>query len=117
VLRDVAGLKPKDIADRFGIKEPPNFSIKKDYPEVRDLVNKGRSLLEEALGKDGWRERKKAMKAEMKWWQSLSKEKQWAEQVAEDLEHLIGPNPFGDVARRQVLSDDDPKKTRTAKPA
>jgi hypothetical protein len=113
VLRDVAGLKPKDIADRFGIKEPPNFSIKKDYPEVRDLVNKGRSLLEEALGKDGWRERKKAMKAEMKWWQSLSKEKQWAEQVAEDLEHLIGPNPFGDVARWQVLSDDDPNKIKS----
>jgi hypothetical protein len=112
VLRDVAGLSPEKIAERFGIPKPPDFSIKKDYPEVRDLVKKGRSLLEEALGKNGWRERKEAMRAEMKWWQSLSKEKQWAEHLAGDLERLIGPNPFGDLARRQVLGDDDPNKRK-----
>jgi hypothetical protein len=113
VLRDVAGISPEEIAQRFGIPKPPNFSTKKDYPEVRDLVGEGRSLLEEALGKDGWRERKKAMKAEMERWQSLSKKEQWAEHVADDLEHLIGPNPFGELARRQARGDDDPTKGKS----
>jgi hypothetical protein len=113
VLRDVAGFSHSKIAKRFGIPEPPNFYIKKDYPEVRDLVDKGRSLLEDALGKDGWRERKEAMKAEMKWWQSLSKKEQWAERWADNAERLIGPNPFGDLARRQARSDDDPNKGKS----
>jgi hypothetical protein len=113
VLKDVADQSLEEIAERFGISEPPDFSIKKDYPEVRDLVKKGRSLLEEALGKEGWRERKKAMKAEMNRWQSLSKKEQWAERVADDLEQLIGPNPFGELARRQARGDDDPNKGKS----
>jgi hypothetical protein len=113
MLRDVAGLKPKEIAERLGIPKPPDFSIKKDYPEVRDLVNKGRSLLEEALGKDGWRERKKTMKTEMQRWQSLSKKEQRAERWADDVVGSIGPNPFWDLARRQALGDDDPNKGKS----
>ena len=113
VLRDVAGFSHSKIAKRFGIPEPPNFYIKKDYPEVRDLVDKGRSLLEDALGKNGWRERKEAMKAEMKWWQSLSKKEQWAERWADNAERLIGPNPFGDLARRQARGDDEPKQGKS----
>jgi hypothetical protein len=107
VLKDVGGKSLEEIAERFDIPEPPNFPIKKDYPEVRDLVKKGRSLLEGALGKDGWRERKKTMKAEMQRWQSLSKKEQWAERWADDVERSIGPNPFGDLARRQARGDDD----------
>jgi hypothetical protein len=113
VLRDVAGLSPKEIAERFSISEPPNFSIKKDYPQVRDLVGQGRSLLEEALGKDGWRERKKTMKAEMQRWQSLSKKEQRAERWADHVVPSIGPNPFWDLARRQALGDDDPNKGKS----
>ena len=113
VLRDVGGLSPKKIAQRFSIPKPPDFSIKKDYPEVRDLVNKGRSLLEEALGKDGWRERKKTMKAEKQRWQSLSKKEQSAERWADHVVPSIGPNPLWDLARRQALGDDDPNKGKS----
>jgi hypothetical protein len=109
VLKDVVDLKHKEIADRLGIKAPTNYSIKKDYPEVRDLVKHGRILLKRALGEDGWRERVEAMKAEMQWWQGLSKEQRDAERWAEGMEYLIGPNPFGDIARRQAQGNDPNK--------
>jgi hypothetical protein len=113
VLKDVADLSPEEIAERFGIPEPPDFAIKKDYPEARDLVDKGRSLLEDALGEGGWQRQVEDMKAEMKWWEGLSERERWAERWVERMEHLIGPNPFGDLARRQARGDDEPKQGKS----
>jgi len=47
------------------------------------MVNRGRSLLKRALGKEGWQEHIKAMKAEAKRWNALDEIEQSAESMSE----------------------------------
>ena len=37
-------------------------------------VRRGKEILEEAFGKEGWDKQKEKMKAQKAWWQSLSQE-------------------------------------------
>ncbi len=74
VLRDVEGLTHPAIAEEMNVPLPRNYEHKKDIEAVRDLYEKGRTILERALGEGGWSEQTEAMKAEIEWWNSLSPE-------------------------------------------
>ncbi len=74
VLRDVEGLTHPAIAEEMNVPLPRNYDVKKDIEAVRDLYEKGRIILERALGEGGWSKQTEAMKAEIEWWNSLSSE-------------------------------------------
>ena len=74
VYYDVDGQSYREIGRRMGIPLPPNSEIKGDHQTVRKMVDRGRHILEKTFGKEGWRERARAMRAEKVWWRSLSRE-------------------------------------------
>ncbi len=73
VLYDVDGLNYREIGERMGIPLPPDYEIKGEHQTVRKMVERGREILQEAFGEEGWRERVEAMKGQKAWWWSLSK--------------------------------------------
>lgn len=83
VRRDVDGLTYCEIGRELAIPLPKDFGYKGDHPRVRQMVNRGRSLLKRALGKEGWQEHIKAMKAEAKRWNALDEIEQSAESMSE----------------------------------
>ena len=113
VLRDVVGLPPPEVAERLGIPRPPSFEEKRDVPEARDLADKGRALLEEALGEEGWRERAEAMRGEMRRWQALEEDQRRAERRADDLEAFFGPGFLAALrrARSEPAAEDGHEPT------
>ena len=64
------------------------------------MVLRGRDLLERAWGKDGWREKAEAMKAEAARWYSLTPE----ERIVEECAELLGVS--SQEARRMLLDDE-----------
>ena len=77
ILHDVDGLSYREIGDQVRVPvntESKTFTIKGDHASVRKMGDRGRSILEDAFGKDGWRERAEAMRAQKAWWRSLSEE-------------------------------------------
>ena len=52
---------------------------------MRQMVSRGRNILERALGKDGWRKRIDTMRTEAKRWNALTDLEQCAEDLAEGL--------------------------------
>jgi hypothetical protein len=52
---------------------------------VRQMVSRGRNILERALGKGGWQEHIDAMRTEAKRWKMLTDVEQSAEDMAEGL--------------------------------
>jgi len=56
--------------------------VKNDHFKVRKMGNRGRRILEEAFGKEGWKERIAATKAEASRWRSLSLGERWVETVS-----------------------------------
>jgi hypothetical protein len=83
ILHDVDGLSYRQIGERLKVPPPPNFEIKREHQTVRKMVERGRRIVEEAFGKEGWRERVEAMKSQKVWWSSLSDEEQDKEYDAE----------------------------------
>ncbi len=79
ILHEVQDLKYPQIGRMLGIPPPPDYEVKRDYQGVSDAVKRGKDILEKAFGKEGWRERRRAMKAEMAWWRSLSPEEKFRE--------------------------------------
>ena len=79
ILRDVDGLSYRQIGDKLQIPLPPDFEVKGEHQTVRKMAARGRRILEQAFGEEGWRGRVEAMKAEKAWWQSLSEEEQYRE--------------------------------------
>ncbi len=80
VLHDVDELTHRQIGERMKIPLPPISKEKGGHVTVREMVKRGRGILEEAFGKVGWWERVERMKAEKARWWSLSEEerdKQW----------------------------------------
>jgi hypothetical protein len=73
VLYDVDELSYREIGERMRVS-PPDLGIKGENQTVRKMADRGRRILEEAFGKEGWRKRAEKMKAERAWWQSLSDE-------------------------------------------
>ena len=64
VRRDVEGLTYREIGRIFAVPPPADFAYKGDHPRVRQMVNRGRTILERALGKVGWQEQIREMQAE-----------------------------------------------------
>jgi hypothetical protein len=85
VLRDVDKLTYREIGEELGLPLPKDFRDKGDHPRVRQMVKRGRSMLECALGKEGWQEHIGRMKAEDKRRRSLSPVERDTEDTAESL--------------------------------
>jgi hypothetical protein len=90
VLRDVDGLNYRQIGEKLKVPLPPDLEIKGEHQTVRKMVERGRNVLQKAFGEEGWRERLKTMKAEKKWWQSLSHEEQNRDRDAISLASDLG---------------------------
>lgn len=85
VLRDVDGLTNRQIGEELCIPAPTDFVVKGDHPTVRKMVGRGRTVLETALGEEGWQRQAEAMKAEAARWHSISSPEQEAEIESEIL--------------------------------
>jgi transposase len=79
ILHEVDGLNYRQIGERMGIPLPPDFEIKGEHQTIRKMVKRGRRILLAAFGEEAWRKRVEAMKAEKAWWQSLLRDKQYAQ--------------------------------------
>ncbi len=76
VLHDVDGLSASKIAERLGLSTGEKYRIKGGHRTVEKMAERGRKLLEGALGKEGWQKRIEAMKADAKWFRGLSSTQQ-----------------------------------------
>jgi hypothetical protein len=103
ILRDVEDLTYREIGERLGIPLPaePMDEDLPDDPEaledlqkdlerrkgehqtVRKMVERGRRILEDAFGREGWQQRVQIMKAEKERWWSLSPEERAGERDIE----------------------------------
>lgn len=84
VLKDVDDLTYREIGDELGVP-PPEYDGKGDHPTVRKMVRRGRRILEQALGVEGWRRQAEAMRIEAGRWSALSEEEREAELEVEAL--------------------------------
>ncbi len=75
-LKDVEGLGYVKVGDLMGIPSPERYREQGDHPTVREMVRRGKRLLERALGADGWRRQAEAMSAEREWFMSLDEKDQ-----------------------------------------
>jgi hypothetical protein len=110
IRRDVDGLTYRQIGEELELPPPKDFEYKGDHPTVRQMVTRGRSILERALGKEGWRDHIEVMRAEAKRWASLSEVEQAAESMAESL-----GKPY-EEALRWAKEEDARIQERRAKP-
>jgi hypothetical protein len=80
VLKDVEGLSSSNIAKRLGSstseKARKKYKEKGGHRTADKMVERGKGLLEDALGEDGWRKQVEAMKADREWFRGLSAEQQ-----------------------------------------
>lgn len=112
VLKDVEDMNSIQIAERFCLNITEKYRDQRDHPRVRQMIKRGRKMLESALGTEGWRKQVAAMKAEAERWQELSAEEQsiemWAERddvtVEEARKRLIAQKRRGGAI---LLSYDD----------
>jgi hypothetical protein len=74
VFEDVEGLSNPDLGELLRVPATDHDVIKGDNQTARKTADRGRELLEKALGKEGWKRQVEAMKAEVVWWRSLSTE-------------------------------------------
>lgn len=81
-LHDISGLSYPKIGQIMGETPPERHVSKNDPATVRQRGNRGRAILEEAFGKEGWKRRIAAKRAEAEWWRSLSKGERWTEFVS-----------------------------------
>lgn len=101
VLRDAKGLTYSDIAARLQITVTDKARYVGDYSTVAKAVNRGRSILERALGRDGWAEKAARIKAESSRLAALSEQ----EKLVEDMAIGMG---FSREAARNILEGKDP---------
>jgi len=67
MFHEVGGLDYLQIAKVLGMPPPSGTNLeKRDHPTVRAKVKRGRKILEEAFGKEEWREKAQAMRSEAK---------------------------------------------------
>ena len=92
LLRDVEGLKYKEIGDRLGARTPDaeEWKTKRDASTPRSWVAKGRKLLELAWGEEGYAAQVATKKAERERWRSLSKQDRLVEATAEQIALRVG---------------------------
>jgi hypothetical protein len=63
-LKDAGGLTHRQIGERLGVPAPLDASYKGDYPVVRQMVRRGRNVLQRTFGVEGWHRKAEVMKAE-----------------------------------------------------
>jgi hypothetical protein len=97
VLRDVDGLTYREIAEHLDLPISASAREIGDYSKIYKMVIRGRGILERVWGKDGWREKADAMKAEAMRWYSLTPE----ERVVEECAELLDVSP--QEAQRMLL--------------
>jgi DNA repair ATPase RecN len=87
VLADVEGLSHRRIAEELGLEyDKDRYEVNKKISQVEALVRNGRDLLSRALGgKESWKQRAEAMKAEAKRYSSLTEEEKKIEALAESI--------------------------------
>ncbi len=95
ILKDVDGLTNRQIGDELSVPLPADFLIKGDHPTVRKMVRRGKKILEDALGDEGWRAQAEAMKAEATRWRSIDASRRNAE---------IESETFGVPLEQAILS-------------
>jgi hypothetical protein len=100
VLRDVDELTYREIAEQLDLPISDGAKAVGDHSKVSRMVDRGRDILERACGKDGWREKAEAMKAEAARWYSLTPE----ERVVEECAELLGVSP--QEAQRMLLDEE-----------
>jgi hypothetical protein len=71
VLKDVEYLESRQIAERLGLSSD-NYKTKGGNRTVDKMIERGRELLESALGEEGWQEWIKVMKVDAEWFRNLS---------------------------------------------
>jgi hypothetical protein len=79
VLREVEGLKHREIAERLGVEISEKSAVVGDYSTVAKMVQRGRDILERAYGHDRWDELAESMRQELSDWKELSAEEQMKE--------------------------------------
>ena len=104
VRRDVDGWTYRRIGEELGVPLPRDFDYKGDHPTVRQMVSRGRNILERALGKGGWQEHIDAMRTEAKRWKMLTD----VEQCAEDWANIPGM-PYEEAYR---ICEEDHKQDK-----
>jgi hypothetical protein len=100
VLRDADGLTNRDIAEQLDVHISPRARAVSDYSTINKMVARGRDILERAWGKDGWRKKAEAMKAEATRWYALTP----IERVVEECAELLGISP---QEARRMLEDEE----------
>jgi hypothetical protein len=103
VLHDVEGIDHREILERMRIAplDPQEFRDKGEYQTVRKMISRGRDILEQAFGRNGWQAQAATLKEEIRWWQSLSPEERKHEEDIE-MEALINDVSI-EEARRIVV--------------
>jgi hypothetical protein len=79
VLKDVYGLSYTEIGEQFKKAPTLHDEIKGGHKTASNMVKRGRKILEQALGKEGWRKQAEAMRAVNARWDSMSKEARQSE--------------------------------------
>jgi len=100
VLRDVDGLTIHDIAEQLDVHITSGARVVSDYSTISKMVVRGRDILERAWGKDGWRKKAEAMKAEASQWYALTP----IERVVEECAELLGVSP---QEAQRILEDEE----------
>ena len=103
ILHDVEGIDHREIVERMRIAplDPQEFRDKGEYQTVRKMISRGRDILEQAFGRNGWQAQAATLKEEIRWWQSLSPEERKHEEDIE-MEALINDVSI-EEARRIVV--------------
>ena len=108
VRRDVDGWTYRRIGEELDVPVPQDFKYKGDHPTVRQMVSRGRNILERALGKEGWQRHIDTMRAEAKRWNELSN----LEQCAEDTARVLRM-PYEEAKR---ICEEEDKLRKNTKP-
>jgi hypothetical protein len=83
-MHDVEGLSTPKIAHRMGVTPTRSERDKGEVKKIREWIGKGRELLANLLGEEGWQEEVKRKRAQMERWNSYSEEERTAIKFAEE---------------------------------
>ena len=76
VLHAVEDMSASQIAKRLKVASKGKYQTKGGHRTVEKMVERGKKLLKDALGEDGWQKQIEAMKADREWFNSLDETQQ-----------------------------------------
>ncbi len=95
VLKYVDGLKHREIAEELNIPLSESARTTGDLSTVREIIRRGRRILEQAWGEEGWEQAVESLRADAQHWRGLTNEEQEAEFKAQtswinkDMERML----------------------------